>query len=136
MIVKLGLMIGFVQKFIVLPSSPTCTKPNVSCRFLSRRKTKKMIIVTTKGQFNTDSDGVVLVFNNDDELSSFISMIVKTPVRMSGMRILPLIPENVQLNPLQIAVLNVIEGLDGFGGSEHEKIVDDSIDNLKDILNG
>ena len=42
MFVKLGLMLGFVQMFIVLPSSPTCIKPNVSCCFLSRRKTKVM----------------------------------------------------------------------------------------------
>ncbi len=38
----MGLMLGFVQMLIVLPSSPTCIKPNVSCRFLSRCKTKKM----------------------------------------------------------------------------------------------
>ena len=42
MFVKLGMMLGFVQKLIVLPSSPTCTKPTVSCRFGSRCKTKKM----------------------------------------------------------------------------------------------
>jgi hypothetical protein len=94
-----------------------------------------MIIVTTKGQFNTDTDGVVLMFNNDDELSSFISMIVKTPVKSSGIRVLPLMPENVQLTPVQLAVLSVIEGLDGVDGKEHEKIVDNSIDSINDILN-
>lgn len=94
-----------------------------------------MIIVTTKGQFNTDTDGIVLMFNSDDELSSFISMIVKTPVKSSGIRVLPLMPENVQLTPVQLAILSVIEGLDGIGGKEHEKIVDNSIDEIKYMLN-
>lgn len=94
-----------------------------------------MIIITPKGQVDTEKEGIVLVFNNDDELSSFISMILKTPVRTSGMRVLPMIPQNIQLTPLQIAVLNVIEGLDGAGGNEHEKIVDNSINSINDIIN-
>jgi hypothetical protein len=36
-------MLGFVQKLIAPPSSPTCIKPNVSRRFLSKRKLKSMI---------------------------------------------------------------------------------------------
>jgi hypothetical protein len=94
-----------------------------------------MIIITPRGTFDTEKEGVFLLFNDDDELSSFMSMIVKTPVRTSGARILSLMAENAQFTPLQIAALRVIEGLDGVGGDEHEKIVDDSIDGLNHILN-
>lgn len=93
-----------------------------------------MIIVTTKGTVNTETEGVVLMFNNDDELSSFISLIVKTPIRSTGVRILPLIPENIELTPLQISVLSILEGLDGIGGNDNEKICDTAIDGLKDVL--
>ena len=93
-----------------------------------------MRIITPKGTVNTETEGIVLMFNNDNELSSFISMLVKTPVRLSGARILPLIPDNVQLTPLQISVLSILEGLDGIGGNDNDKICDDAIDGLKDVL--
>lgn len=93
-----------------------------------------MKIITKKGQIDTATDAIVLIFGNDDELSLFISTIVKTPVRTSGMRILPMIPENVELTPIQIAILNVIEGLDGVGGNETNQIIDNSIDGINNIL--
>jgi len=93
-----------------------------------------MRIITTKGQFDTETDGVILMFNNDDELSSFISMLVKTPIRTTGIRVLPLIPENVQLTPIQMAILSVIEGLDGLGGNDHDKVRDGATDALNAIL--
>ena len=93
-----------------------------------------MRIITPKGTVDTEKEGVVLMFNDDNELSSFISLLVKTPVRSTGARILPLIPENVELTPLQISVLNILEGLDGIGGNDNDNICDNAIDGLKDIL--
>jgi len=93
-----------------------------------------MRIITTKGIADTEKEGVVLMFNDDNELSLFISLLVKTPVRSTGVRILPLIPENMELTPLQFSLLNVIEGLDGIGGNNNESICDDAIGRLKDIL--
>lgn len=93
-----------------------------------------MNIITAKGRINTEKEAIVLIFNNDDELSSFISMIVKIPVRTSGMRILPLIPENVEFTPFQKAMFDIIEGLDGVLGNDHEKIIDNSIDSINDML--
>jgi len=93
-----------------------------------------MRIITPKGTVNTETEVVVLMFNDDNELSSFISLLVKIPVRSTGTRILPLIPDNVELTPLQVSALNILEGLDGIGGNDNEKICDDSVDGLKDIL--
>lgn len=93
-----------------------------------------MRIITPKGTVDTEKEGVVLMFNDDNELSSFISLLVKTPVRSTGARILPLIPENVELTTLQISVLSILEGLDGIGGNDNESICDNAIDGLKDIL--
>lgn len=93
-----------------------------------------MRIITPKGTVNTETEGVVLMFNDDDEISSFISLLVKTPVRSTGARILPLIPDNVELTPLQISVLNILEGLDGIGGKDSDNICDNAIDGIKDIL--
>ncbi len=93
-----------------------------------------MRIITPKGTVNTETEGVVLMFNDDNELSSFISLLVKTPVRSTGARILPLIPDNVELTPLQMSILSILEGLDGIGGNDNKKICDDAVDGLKDIL--
>lgn len=93
-----------------------------------------MRIITPKGTVDTEKEGIVLMFNDDNELSSFISLVVKTPVRSTGVRILPLIPDNVELTPLQISILEILDGLDGIGGNDNEKICDNAIDGLKDIL--
>ncbi len=93
-----------------------------------------MRIITPKGMINTEEEAVALMFNDDDELGSFISLLVKTPVRSTGIRLLTLMPDNVELTPLQMSILNVIEGMDGFGGDDHENICDNAIDGLKDIL--
>lgn len=93
-----------------------------------------MRIITPKGTVDAEKEGVVLMFNDDNELSSFISLLVKTPVRSTGARILPLIPENVELTPLQISVLNILEELDGIGGNDNDNICDNAIAGLKDIL--
>lgn len=74
------------------------------------------------------------MFNDDNELSSFISLLVKTPVRSTGIRLLTLIPDNVELTPLQKSILNVLEGMDGIGGNDNESICDNTIDGIKDIL--
>ena len=93
-----------------------------------------MRIITPKGTIDTEKEGVVLMFNDDNELSSFISLLVKTPVRSTGARILPFIPDNLELTPLQFSILNILEGLDGIGGNDNENICDDAVDGLKDIL--
>lgn len=93
-----------------------------------------MRIITPKGTLDTEKEGVVLMFNDDNELSSFISLLVKTPVRSTGARILPLTPDNVELTPLQMSILSILEGLDGIGGNDNENICNDAIDGLKDIL--
>lgn len=93
-----------------------------------------MRIITPKGTVDTEKECVVLMFNDDNELSSFISLLVKTPVRSTGARILPLIPDNVELTPLHISVLSILEGLDGIGGNNNESICDNAIGGLKDIL--
>ena len=93
-----------------------------------------MRIISPNGTIDTEKQGVVLMFNDDNELSSFISLLVKTPVRSTGVRILPLIPDGVELTPIQVFLLNVIEGLDGIGGNDNENICDNAIDGLKDLL--
>jgi len=93
-----------------------------------------MRIITPKGTVDTEKEGVVLMFNDDNELSSFISLLVRTTVKSTGARILPLIPDNVELTPLQISILEILDGLDGIGGNDNEKICDNAIDELKDIL--
>ena len=93
-----------------------------------------MRIITPKGTINTDTDGIVLMFNDDNDLSAIISMLVKTPVRLSGVRILTMLPDNVELTPLQISVLSILEGLDGLGGNDHDKIRDGATDALNAIL--
>ena len=94
----------------------------------------QMRIISPKGTIDTEKEGVVLMFNDDNELSSFISLLVKTPVRSTGARLLTLIPDNVELTPLQISILNVLEGMDGIGSNDNEKICDNAIGGLKDIL--
>lgn len=94
----------------------------------------QMRIISPKGTIDTEKEGVVLMFNDDNELSSFISLLVKTPVRSTGVRLLTLIPNNVELTPLQMSILNVLEGMDGIGGNDNEKICDNAIGGLNDIL--
>lgn len=96
-----------------------------------------MVLVTNKGQINTDKDVVVFTFKNDDELNNFIKLLATSEVKTSGIRILPLIPPDMELNPLQTAILDVIEGMDGIGSEKqevHEQIVDDATDKLKKII--
>ncbi len=97
-----------------------------------------MKVITNKGTIDTETDAIVIIFNDDNELNGFMTMIATTPVRTSGIRILSLIPDNMELSPIQAAVLEVINGIDGACSNDnvvHEKIVDESIDRLNDILN-
>lgn len=93
-----------------------------------------MRIITPKGTFDTEKESIILMFNDDNELSEFISTLIKTPTRTSGVRVLPLINRDKELTPLQVSLLNVLEGLDGIGGKEHESICDNAIDEINDIL--
>ncbi len=97
-----------------------------------------MKIITNKGSIDTNKDAVVIVFNDDDELNSFMARIAATPVKTSSVRILSLIPDGMGLSPLQTALLDVINGMDGIGcnnNDKHEKIVDETVDKLNDIIN-
>ncbi len=107
---------------------PALQQANVSCRFC------QMKIINPNGTVDTEKQSVILVFNDDDELSSFISLLVKTPVRSTGVRVLPIIPDGVELTQKQTSVLSILEGLDGIGGDDNESICDKAIDRLKDIL--
>lgn len=93
-----------------------------------------MRIISPKGTIDTEKEGVVLMFNDDNDLSSFISLLIKTTVRSTGVRLLTLIPDNVELTPLQMSILNVLEVMDGIGGNDNEIICDNAIDGIKDIL--
>lgn len=94
-----------------------------------------MKIIAQQGTIDTGTDGIVMVFNNDDEFNSFMTILATTPVRTSGLRILPLVPDNIELSPFQNSILEVLKGLDGIGGANHQKIADESIDSLKKIIN-
>jgi len=93
-----------------------------------------MKIINSKGTIDIEKEAVILMFNNDDELSSFISLLVQTPIKSTGARLLSLIPENAELSPLQISILNIIEGLDGIGGNDNDKVCDNAIGGLNDII--
>lgn len=93
-----------------------------------------MNIITPKGIFDTEKDAIALLFNNDDELSNFISLIVKTPIRSTGVRVVTLINEYANLTPLQVKLLDIIQGLDGVGGADNDEICDSAIDKINDIL--
>lgn len=92
-----------------------------------------MKIILSDRVIETEKELVCLLFKNDDELSNFISLLVKTPVKSTGVRLLTLAPTE-NLTPLQNAILNVLSELDGFGGKNHETICENAINSLKDII--
>lgn len=94
-----------------------------------------MKIITPSGTTDTTKDSVVLMFNNDDDLSSFISLLVNIPVKTTGIRVLPLIPSGKELSPLMSSVLAVIQEMDGIGGKDNEKICDNVTESIKKIIN-
>lgn len=93
-----------------------------------------MRILVKNQDFDTDKDAIFFMFNDDSEFSSFISKLVETPIRTSGIRVLTLVPENLELTPLQKAFLDVIEGMDGATGKDHDSIIDNTVAGLEDIL--
>jgi uncharacterized spore protein YtfJ len=94
-----------------------------------------MKIITPNGTTDTTKDSVVLMFNNDDDLSSFISLLVNIPVKTTGIRVLPLVPSGKQLSPLMSSILAVIQEMDGIGGKDNEKICDNVTESIKKIIN-
>jgi hypothetical protein len=94
-----------------------------------------MKIITPSGTTDTTKDSVVLMFNNDDDLSSFISLLVNTPVKTTGIRVLPLVPPGKELSPLMSSILAVIQEMDGIGGKDNEKICDNVTESIKKIIN-
>lgn len=71
------------------------------------------------------------------EYSSFMTRLLQMPVRTSGIRILTMIPENMELNPVQEMLLDVIEGLDGAGSDnqkENDAICNSAIDKLNKLI--
>ncbi len=86
-----------------------------------------MIIVTPKGQVDTEEESVILVFNDDNELNSFLSSLAKTPVLTSGARVFPMICIKKPLTSIQEVALEVLGALDGVGGNNHGSIIDDAI---------
>ncbi len=96
-----------------------------------------MKIITTQGVTDLEKDMVTILFNDDDELSSFIQRLVTTPVRTSGVRIISLMPEGMELSPIQTKLFEVLCGLDGIGSKSAEQnntIANESIERINDIL--
>jgi len=80
---------------------------------------------------------MVLIFHDDTELNAFIQKLLSVPVRASGLRVLPLMPDGTELGPIQIMLMATIEGIDGACGNdkkENQKIVDDTIGKLDKLL--
>lgn len=94
-----------------------------------------MKIITPSGTTDTTKDSVVLMFNNDDDLSSFISLLVNIPVKTTGIRVLPLVPSGKELSPLMSSILAVIQEMDGIGGKDNDKICDNVTESIKKIIN-
>jgi hypothetical protein len=93
-----------------------------------------MIIIKHEAKINTDTDTTVLIFNSDKELNDFISLLATTQVKTSGVRVLTLIPKGKQLSPIQDALINLIDSIDGIGGKENDAICDNAIDGIDSIL--
>ena len=93
-----------------------------------------MIIITGNGKYDTNTDAIVLMFSDDTELNQFITSLAQTEVKTSGARVLSIIPFDYKLSEVQKSILNIINGMDGIGGKENDKIIDDSISGLKSLL--
>lgn len=96
-----------------------------------------MRIITTKGEANSEKEAVIFIFNDDNELNEFVKNLVTTPVKTSGVRIFPLIPPGITLNPMQDTILGIINGMDGLGSNNIEKdrkIIDNTIDGIKGLI--
>lgn len=97
-----------------------------------------MRIITHRGAINTEENLIVLMFNNDDELNAFITKLANTEVKTSGARVLTLVPENKDINPIQKAIIDIIGGLDGINSDKKEindSIADNAIEGIKEIIN-
>lgn len=97
-----------------------------------------MEILNREVRLDTEEEFVILVFKDDDEFNSLMARLANTPVKTSGIRIVPLLPANMELTSFQQAILDIINGLDGIGSNDieaDEKIIAESVDKLKNILN-
>jgi hypothetical protein len=97
-----------------------------------------MKIISPRESRDTEKDAIVMIFKNDDELNSFMTQLATTPVRTSGLRIVSFIPPHLTLSPKQTAILIIIDGLDGVGCNNRaasDKILDDSIDGIREMIN-
>lgn len=96
-----------------------------------------MNIITKKQNINLENDIFSIVFNNDDELNLFIQKLINIPVLTSGLRILTLKPNNMELSSLQIEILDIIKGLDGCLSKDEEKhneIINNNVDKINKII--
>lgn len=97
-----------------------------------------MIIITSKGQFDTEKDLVVLQFKDDTDLNDFLTKIATIPVKTSGMRVVTLLPKKMEINSFQEKILSVIDNFDGIDSNNKEedvKRLDDSIKTLQNLIN-
>jgi len=95
-----------------------------------------MKAITSNGITDSKKDLLVLVFEDDDDLNELTHRLALTDVKTSGQRIVTLVPK-CKLTPLQDALINAINGLDGFGSSDdkkHQAIVDNGIKSINEIL--
>lgn len=96
-----------------------------------------MKIITHKGTLDTKDNLIVLIFNDDNELNEFITKLANSHVRTSGARVLTLVPETREFNPIQTAIISIIDNLDGIGSARKEvndNIIDGTIDSIKNLI--
>ena len=88
-----------------------------------------MKITNYKGTIDPGEHQTVLVFENYDELNSFLKLLATVPVSTSGIRVLAL-PLNRELNQMDKIAQNLISYLDGVTTDN----IDEKIDYTSSIL--
>lgn len=93
-----------------------------------------MKIIRNNEIIDTEKELVVFAFDNEDEFNQFMTKLAQSEVRTSGMRLIPVYNENVELTPKFKFGVQLLEALDGIGGKEHKDICDNAVDMLNSVL--
>lgn len=94
-----------------------------------------MTIISKDGMIDSKKDVIIFSFEDENDLSKFISKLISVPVKTAGIRIVSLVPKEKILNDVQSKMLDFINTFDGIGGKDTNKILDDLEEKLKDITN-
>lgn len=90
---------------------------------------------------DTDVHPVIMIFKDDYEYNKHLTSMLDGEFGAaihSGMRIVTLVPKNIELTPLQTAIIDVLKVMDGANGTnKKQNEATDSliISKLNDILN-